>query len=101
MWTSLEEDALTVGVPYDLFWGDMTPSLLKKYISAYDRRLADLDRLNHSLGIYIGMSVNNPKKYPKEPFLSKAPKKHNKNMGENQMKEEAKRIAIMFGGKIK
>lgn len=29
------------------------------------------DSLNHLLGKYIAIGVNNPKKYPKKPFLAK------------------------------
>lgn len=29
------------------------------------------DQLNYLLGKYVALAVNNPKKYPKEPFLTK------------------------------
>ena len=57
-------------MPYDFFWGDITPALYKKYTNAYERKLQDMDRLNYSLGLYISLGVNNPKKYPDYPFLA-------------------------------
>lgn len=79
----------------------MTPKLLQKYTKAYTRRLQDIDRLNHGLGQYVAMGVNNPKKYPKEPFMQDKKQSELKDMSDTQMQEEAKRIAIMFGGEIK
>lgn len=34
-----------------------------------------VDIANHLLGQYISIGVNNPKKYPKEPFLARQEKK--------------------------
>jgi len=89
------------GVSYELFWGDITPKLLQKYTQAYNRRLQDLDSLHHLLGNYIAIGVNNPKKYPKEPYLTEKKQIALKEMSDDQMQQEAKRIAIMFGGEVK
>jgi len=78
----------------------MTPKLLHKFTKAYSRRQQDLDQLNFLLGQYISIGNNDPKKYPKEPFLTEK-KQTPKDMSDSQMQEEAKRIAIMFGGEIK
>lgn len=78
----------------------MTPNLMRKYINAYNRHLEDIDELNHDLGIYVGLAIKNPKKYPSEPFKKQKLDKINNRMTDDQMKEEAKRIAVMFGGKI-
>jgi len=45
--------------------------------------------------------VNNPKKYPKEPYLTEKKQIALKEMSDDQMQQEAKRIAIMFGGEVK
>lgn len=36
-------------------------------MDGYVERLKDIDALNHVLGSYVAVGVNNPKKYPKEP----------------------------------
>lgn len=36
-----------------------------------ERESRMIDQLNHILGSYVATGVNNPKKYPKEPSLSK------------------------------
>jgi hypothetical protein len=64
--------------------------------------LKEADALNHSLGQYIGIAVKNPKKYPNKPFLHKEEQQPiQRNMSDNQMELEAKRIAKMFGGEIR
>ena len=44
-------------------------------LDGYQERLSQevrmRDRLNHMLGNYIGIAMNDPKHYPKEPFLAK------------------------------
>jgi len=50
-------------------WGEFADCL-----EGFNRRLEyerqGQDALNHLLGRYVGIAVNNPKKYPKEPYLS-------------------------------
>lgn len=60
------------GVPYDLFWGDITPKVFRKFIGAHNKRIQEQDMLNHMLGQYIGTAVNNGTKYPKQPYLSES-----------------------------
>ena len=84
----------------DLFWGDITPKLFKKYTKAYKRRQRDIDELNHVLGNYIAIGINNPKEYPKKPYLSEE-NETKKDMTDSSMELEARRIAKMFGGEIK
>lgn len=79
----------------------MTPKLFKKYINAYKRQKDDMDALNHKLGIYIAIGVNNPKKYPEKPYSQTENKQIEKNMSDERMKEKGKQIAIMFGGEVK
>ena len=53
----------------------MTPNQLEKYIKAFERkekhRIVIQDHLNYVLGKYVGYAFNDPKKYPKEPYLGK------------------------------
>ena len=51
------------------------------------------------LGNYIGLATNDPKKYPKVPYLSDT-KEAPKDMSDDDMELEAQRIAKMFGGEI-
>ena len=98
----MEEDALVANIPYDLFWGDMTPKLLHKYTKAYSRQQQDKDQLNYLLGQYVSVGHHNLKEYPKQPYLAdKKIEPKAKDMTDSAMQLEAQRIAIMFGGEIK
>ena len=55
--------------------------------------------LNHLLGSYVGMAVNNPKKYPKKPYLSE--NQPLEDMDDDEMEKMAKRNTIKMGGEIK
>jgi predicted ribosome quality control (RQC) complex YloA/Tae2 family protein len=44
---------------------------LKVYQDKSEARVMEQDTLNHLLGRYIAYAVNDPKKYPKYPFLKK------------------------------
>lgn len=79
----------------------MTPRLFDKYVDAYNNKQRATDAHNHRLGQYIGIATNNSKEYPKEPFLAEIKQPETKEMPDTQMQDEAKRIAIMFGGEIK
>jgi len=64
-----------IGIFPSQFW-EMNPREIRVCFTGYAekekyRQMAQ-DRLNHILGQYIAMGVNNPKKYPKEPLLAKA-----------------------------
>lgn len=59
----------------------MTVGQFNRAVDGYNKRLEldqkrleaqskETDRLNHILGQYIAIGVNNPKKYPKQPYLS-------------------------------
>lgn len=56
------------------------------------------DSLNHTLGWYIGYSVNNPKKYPRKPLLQK--KKEKKWLSDDEIEARAKAMTISLGGTI-
>jgi hypothetical protein len=64
--------------------------------------LRQRDIANHLLGKYIAYAFNDPKKYPKEPFLYKEAAQNdkiNKQMTGEQMKDFAKRFTAKFNKK--
>lgn len=83
------------------YW-NLNPNQFQKYINVYksktEHELQEKDYLNYLLGHYITYSFNNPKKYPKKPFLSKLTKK---NMTDEDMEREAWKTTILMGGENK
>jgi len=55
--------------------------------------------MNHMLGSYIAIGVNDAESYPLKPYLSDD--KPEDGMSDEAMELEAQRIAKMFGGEIK
>lgn len=57
-------------------------------IEGYKRRVKDqsqqIDQLNHILGGYIARAFHEPKKYPKEPLLSKQSRNITKQMVDDE-----------------
>lgn len=80
----------------------MTPGQFENCVKGYQERIQDhvqlTDSLNHTLGQYIGYSVNNPKKYPKTPLLQK--KKEKKWLDEDELIARAKAMTKRLGGII-
>ena len=52
----------------------MTLWQFENCLDGYKDRIKAADSLNHSLGSYILTAYHDPKKYPKEPHLSKEDK---------------------------
>ena len=52
-------------------WGDFQ-DCIEGYNERTKRWMDEVDSLNHTLGTYISYAVNDPKKYPKQPFYKKA-----------------------------
>lgn len=64
-----------------------------------ENRIREWDLMNYNLGKYIGIAVNDPKKYPRQPFLKKnEPVK--KVMTSEEMEAIMRRNTIILGGKI-
>ena len=63
-----------MGLSLDQYW-DLTPKQWKKVLDAFSKRERDLvkqtDFSNFLLGKYVAYAFNDPKKYPKKPFLDK------------------------------
>lgn len=79
----------------------MTPKDFQKYVEAYEEKLKEQDTLNWILGKYIGIAVNNPKKYPNSPLLRREEEKSNIEMTGEEMEAKIKQINKTLGGKVK
>ena len=64
---------------------------LDGYQERLNQEVQTRDRLNHMLGNYIGIAVNDPKHYPKKPFLTK-----DKNEGKTDEARE-RYVRAMYG----
>jgi len=72
------------------------------YIKKEETRAKEMDINNFNLGKYIAIAFNDPKKYPRKPFLAKLEKeKKSKNpMTGKEMERIMKRNTIILGGKV-
>jgi hypothetical protein len=63
---------MVIGLSHDEYW-DMLPVDYRKYLELYEnrekQRSRETDALNWILGRYIAYAFNDPKKYPKKPYL--------------------------------
>ncbi len=90
-----------MGLDLHYFWS-LNPKQYAKhckaFISAENKRIKEQDALNHMLGKYISIGVNNPKDYPTRPYMDTsndlAP------MSDEQMEQQARRNTIKLGGAI-
>lgn len=82
------------------YWS-LTPNEFKKYFEAFElkekNKVIEIDSLNHLLGKYIAYAVNEPKKYPKEPFLKDISTTKKTSMSEEEMAEVIKQNSILLG----
>lgn len=80
----------------------MTPKQLEQYRDAHlnleKQRIRKQDFLNHVLGQYMGIALNEPKNYPNQPKLSQT--QENVDMSDEDMERQARRNTIRMGGKI-
>lgn len=101
MWRKLESEAIYIGLDLNYFW-NLTPNQYTKYVETYRKkskeRLQEKDYLNHLLGQYISYAFNNPKEYPKKPYLYEETKQ---DMTTNEMERQVINNTIMMGGVIK
>lgn len=99
----MEEDALRMGMTLPYFWS-LTPKEWIKHTRVFvekeEKRLKEIDTFNYVLGKYIMFAVNDPKKYPKEPFTEKAITTQMKPMNDAEMERQARRNTIKMGGVI-
>lgn len=96
---------MTVGVDLETYWTE-TPKQFEKHVEVYiereKQRAKEMDVNNYNLGRYIAIAVNDPKKYPKKPFLAdKDLNVERKDMTSEEMERVVKRNNIILGGKVK
>lgn len=77
------------------YWSE-TPKIFRKRVEVYqemlEERVIEVDAVNYNLGIYIAMAVNNPRKYPKKPYMSRE-KVPNKTWSTDDLKNYFKRLS--------
>lgn len=104
MYEDMEPMALEMGLTLDYYW-NLTPIEFKKHCEAYEKKqendMLKQDVLNHILGQYIAIAVNDPKHYPKKPYLTKHFKINKSNNQSNKItkQEDIKALFDMIGGK--
>jgi len=88
----------------ETYW-NLTPTQFRKYLKIYNEkekeRAREADALNHNLGIYIAIAFNNPKRYPKRPFMYEKEIEEKKVMTAEEMLNILKRKTLILGGDIK
>lgn len=103
MWENQEDIAIAIGLELNTYWEE-TPKQFEKHIEVYKKkeeaRAREMDMNNYNLGKYIAYAVNDPKKYPKKPFLEEK-RDAGKRMSGEEMEEIMKRNTIILGGNIK
>jgi len=56
--------------------------------------------MNFLLGKYVGIAVNDPRKYPNKPFLEKTQLEEPKEMSSEEMERMARANTLKLGGDI-
>ena len=84
------------------YW-EISPKMFLKYLEVYkqleENRAREMDYNNFNLGKYVAYAVNDPKKYPKKPFLYEEPEEK-KVMTNEEMDRIMKRNTIILGGTV-
>lgn len=96
------EVAAQIGLRPSDFWR-MTPGDFRACVAGYRKRIEQQLRIRDQIawmgGNYIGFAVNDPKKYPKKPFLQDVGEEQHalKPMSETDMKDRFRAIARQKG----
>lgn len=79
----------------------MTPGQFQNCLDGYKKRQENsakmIDGLNHILGNYISIGVNDPMHYPTKAQLSKPEKRYLSN---EELMEKAKAMTLAMGGTV-
>jgi hypothetical protein len=70
------------------------------YKNKAEERAREMDVNNFNLGKYLAIAINDPKKYPKKPFLWED-KPRGEVMTNKEMEKIMRRNTIILGGKVK
>ena len=101
----MEDEAIYMGLTLDYFWS-LNPKQYKKHCDVYrQKQETDVlikDRLNHILGQYIGIAINDGKNYPKKPLLDTTERTETTpQQTVDEMEKMARRNTLFMGGVIK
>lgn len=81
----------------------LNPNQFMKHAKVYNKqkkaRMTEQDTLNWLLGKYIAYSFNEPRKYPKKPFLDDSVTA-SANMTDAEMEEMGRKNCYMLGGEV-
>lgn len=104
-WEKGEELAIKVGLDLDTYWNKIDPAQFEKYIEVYrdqaKERAIEQDMQNYNLARYIAIGVNDPKKFPREPYLAKELKQEeDRVMTAIEMERVAESMTFKLGGTI-
>ena len=104
MWRELEEDAIYIGLDINYFWS-LNPKQFNKYVKVFNKKVnekaKEKDRFNYMLGQYITYAFNDPKHYPRKPFMENMIEEEQKDMTAEEMEKMAKYNTIKKGGQVK
>ncbi len=85
------------------YW-ETTPKKFEKFVNVYikkeEERAREMDLNNFNLGKYMAFAVNDPKKYPKKPFLWEE-KEESRIMTGEEMDKMMRRNNLILGGTVK
>ncbi len=89
-----------MGLDLEYYW-TITPKQLEKHVEVFkkteENRAKAIDWQNFHLGKYVGIAVNDPKKYPQKPFLHDTRKKP---MTPEEMEARVRRMTLILDGKV-
>lgn len=90
-----------MGLTLPYYWS-LNPKQWEKHLKVFNEkereRLEEIDTLNWILGKYIAYAVNEPKKYPTQPFSQKTSVLE--PMSDEDMERQARHNTIKMGGVI-
>jgi hypothetical protein len=73
------------------YW-ELTVGEFLDCLDGYQARLKDVDHLNHTLGYYVAIGFNSPKKYPSKPFLEKTNEDRKRNFTTDAQRQRYARL---------
>lgn len=104
MWRDLETEAIKIGLSLPYFWS-LDVKQFQKYIKVWNEtevmKTKQQDLLNHMLAQYIGLAINDPKKFPRQPYTYQEKERELEPMQVDEMEKQARLNTIKMGGVIK
>jgi len=92
-----------MGLSLEYYWS-LNPKQYAKHCKIYlkkeEQDVKVVDRLNHILGQYVGIAVNNGKEYPQKPYLDREETKQVEPQTVEDMEKIARLNTLCLGGVI-